>query len=151
MYEEGTPEKIFDDPERTQTRRFVQALRVLELDVRSSDFDFIGLQTTLAEYAYRNGIPAQILYRLQSVLEELFAMVIIQPKEENRMRISLEYSNTSRSLNGVVRCSGKKIDPDDPFAFLSWPIIKRRVTEITLEDLDDGEYTNLIHFTIKQD
>ena len=149
VYEEGTPEKIFDNPERTQTRRFVQALRVLELNVNSSDFDFIGLQTTLTEYAYRNGVPSQLLYRLQSVLEELFAMVIIQPKEENRMHISLEYSNAAKNLSGVVRCSGRKIDPDDPFAFLSWPIIKKRVSEITLEDIDDGEYTNLIRFIME--
>lgn len=148
VYEEGTPEKIFDNPERTRTRRFVHALRVLELDVQSSDFDFIGLQTTLTEYAYRNGVSHDLLYRLQSILEELFSMIIIQPKEENKMHISLEYNSKERNISGVVHCSGRKIDPDDPLFFLSWPIIQKRVSQITLEDPDDGEYTNLIHFTL---
>lgn len=144
VHEEGTPEKIFDDPDRTQTRRFVQALRVLELDVQSKDFDFIGVQTTLAEYAYRTEISADLLRRMQSILEELFDMVIIQPEENNRMHISLEYNHHSKSISADVHCSGQPIDPDDPLYFLSWPIICKRASEVSLQTDLEGEYTNRI-------
>ena len=50
VYEEGTPAKILENPERTRTRRFVRALRVLEFDVQSKEFDFIGSSTTIADF-----------------------------------------------------------------------------------------------------
>ena len=149
VYEEGTPEKIFENPDRTRTRRFVQALRVLEFDVASKDFDFIGTQTAFEEFAYRNGVSRDLLGRLESIMEELFQMVIIQPKEDNVMHVSFEYNNREKCLSGVVRFSGPKLDPDDPHYFISWPIICRRASEVEVQDIDDGQYTNLVNIIIK--
>ena len=149
VYEEGSPEKIFENPERTRTRRFVRALRVLEFDVESKDFDFIGTQTTFEEFAYRNGVSRDLLGRLEAIMEELFQMVIIQPKEQNCMHVSFEYNNKEKYLSGVVRFSGPKFDPDDPHYFISWPIIVRRASEVTVEDIEDGAYTNLVNIKIQ--
>ena len=149
VYEEGSPEKIFENPDRTRTRRFVHALRVLEFDVESKDFDFIGTQTSFEEFAYRNGVPRDLLSRLESIMEELFQMVIIQPKENNVMHVSFEYNNKEKSLDGVVRFSGPKLDPDDPHYFISWPIIVRRSSEISFSEIDDGPYTNVVNIKIK--
>lgn len=149
VYEEGTPEEIFDHPKNTQTRRFVRGLRVLEFDVESKNFDFIGNQTTIAEFAYRNAIPAKLVNRLQSVMEELFQMVIIQPEEQHKMHIGVEYSNQEESLAGSVLFSGPVIDPDDPMFFFSWPIIVKRCSEVTTEAVDEDGYTNRVTMKIK--
>ena len=149
VYEEGSPEKIFENPERTRTRRFVRALRVLEFDVESKDFDFIGTQTSFEEFAYRNGVSRDLLGRLEAIMEELFQMIIIQPKEQNCMHVSFEYNNKEKYLSGVVRFSGPKFDPDDPHYFISWPIIVRRASEVSVEDIEDGAYTNLVNIKIQ--
>lgn len=149
IYEEGTPEQIFENPERTGTRRFVRALRVLEFDVQSKDFDFIGTQTTIADFAYRNGIARGLLDRMQSIMEELFQMVIIQPKEQNKMHISFEYNDRETSLHGLVRFTGPVVDPDDPMYFFSWPIIVKRASEVSAEAVQDGEYTNRVSILIR--
>lgn len=149
VYEDGTPEEIFDNPKRDKTRQFVQALRVFEVDVTSDDFDFIGLQTSLLDYAVRNCIDTRLLYRLQSVLEELFSMKIIGRKNDNKMHISIEYSYKSKSVRGVCLCSGSEIDPDAPEYYISWPIIKKRTDDIFLEKIDEDGYTNRIIFTME--
>ncbi len=148
IFEEGTPEKILDNPKNAETRRFVRALRVLEFDVDSKDFDFIGIQTTIAEFAYRNGVPKKINDRLLSIMEELFQMVIIQPEEQNKMHIAFEFNDKESSLNGQVRFSGPIVDPDDPMYFFSWPIIVKRATEVKTEAISDGDYTNSVSITI---
>ena len=147
--EEGTPEQIFDRPEHTSTRRFVRALRVLEFNVQSRDFDFIGTQTTVAEFAYRNGVPKNLLDRMQSVIEELFQMVIIQPEQENKMHIAFEYNNREPSISGVIRFSGPAVDPDDPAYFFSWPIIVKRASEVTVEQAEEGAFTNRVNIVIR--
>ena len=149
IHEEGTPEQILDAPRRTDTRRFVRALRVLEFDVRSRDFDFIGTQTTIAEFAYRNGVPKPLLDRMQSIIEELFQMVIIQPTEENKMHISFEYNNRENAISGVVRFSGPTVDPDDPRFFFSWPIIVKRASTVSVSAIENGDYTNSVFITIR--
>ena len=149
IYEEGTPEKIFENPERTRTRRFVRALRVLEFDVQSKDFDFIGTHTTMADFAYRNGIDSALQVRMQSIMEELFQMVIIQPREENRMHISFEYNHSEKAISGIVRFSGPKVDPDDPMYFFSWPIIVMRASEVEIEDIEEDGYTNKVLLKIR--
>ena len=149
IYEEGTPTKIFENPERTHTRRFVRALRVLEFDVQSKDFDFIGASTTISDFAYRNGISTALRERLQSIMEELFQMVIIQPKESNKMHVSFEYNRNDASLNGLVQFSGPPVDPDDPMYFFSWPIIQMRSSEIEIRGISEGDYTNEVMIQLR--
>lgn len=142
VYEEGTPEEILDNPKRDLTRRFVHALRVLEFNVESKSFDFIGVETNIADFAYRNGVPRRLTSRLEAIMEELFQMVIIQPKEKNRMHVSFEFDYKTESLVGTILFSGPKFDADDPAYFISWPIIKMRASEINVEDYEQDGYTN---------
>lgn len=148
IYEEGTPDKIFNSPERERTRLFVRAIQTLELNIASKDFDFIGTQTLFEEFGYKNSISRDILEKLTSIMEELFQMVIIQPKDQNKMNIVFEYNKAEKFLFGTVKASGPKIDPDDPMYFFSWPIIVHRATEIQLEDLNEDGFTNLIKIKI---
>jgi len=148
VYEDGTPEKIFDNPERTGTRRFVRALRVLEFDVASKNFDFIGMQTTINEYTYRNGVAKDLVYRLQAVIEELAQMAIIQTDEENTMHVSVEYNHKEKVLSGVIRYTGVEMDPDDIMYMMSWPLVCRNCTTIEHSIISEGNYTNKVQFTI---
>ena len=43
IYEDGSPEQIFDHPQRENTRRFVRRLKVLALNIESRDYDFLGM------------------------------------------------------------------------------------------------------------
>ena len=133
---------------REETRRFVLALRLLELDVDSETFDFIGLQTTLINYAAQTGISQTLLTKLQSVLEELFQVIILQSRVKNKMKISVECSDRSDALSGRVLCTGPEIDMDDPRQFISWQIIRKRAKSITVEPISEDQMTNLIRFEL---
>ena len=146
--EEGTPEKIFENAEKDETRRFVRELRVLTFDVRSKEFDFIGSQSEISEFSFRNGIPTNLQNRLLAIMEELYQMVIINPKEDNIMHIEFEYNRKEVSLNGTVRFSGPLVDPDDPHYFISWPIIEHFSSSIEVNEIDEDGYTNLLRICI---
>ena len=150
IYEEGTPEQIFDHPQRVKTRRFVQALKVLEFNVQSKDFDFIGTQTTIAEYGFKNHIPKKLIEKLQSVMEELFQMIIIQPKQNYMMHVAFEYNNKEESLHGIIKFSGPKIDPDDPMYFFSWPIICMHASEIKVSEIGEDDYSNRVDIVLHE-
>jgi len=71
IYEDGTPEQIFINPQKDNTRRFIRHLKVFEKKITSKEFDFKGTISELDRYGYKNMIPAQTMSHLQSVFEEL--------------------------------------------------------------------------------
>ncbi len=150
VFEEGTPEEIFENPKQDETRRFIKALRVLDINIESKSFDFIGMQTTIREFAYRNGIPHSYVARLLSIMEELSQMVIIQPNEENRLFCSFEYNNKESVIEGEISFTGEEFDPDNPTYFISWPIIQRRATEVSYGPSVVEGFTNRISIKIKE-
>ena len=148
VWEDGPAKKLLTDPEREETRRFILALRLLELDVDSETFDFIGLQTTLINYAAQTGISQTLLTKLQSVLEELFSVVILESREKNRMKISIECNDRSDALSGRVLCTGQPLDMEDPEQFLSGQIIRNRAKSITVEPVCEDGMSNRIDFEL---
>ena len=150
IIEDGNPEQVFEHPEQIETKRFIHALSVLEFKMESKTFDFIGMQTIINEFAYVNGIPNELLFRLTAIMEELSQMVIIQPKTENKMKISFEYNRKTSSLDGIVEFTGNKLDPDDPIYFFSWPIIVKRASEVEVEYNENEECKNKIKIVIRK-
>lgn len=150
VWEEGTPDKIFDNADREETRIFVQALRLLEFDVQSDDFDFIGMQTSILNFTYRNGVPETVVNKLLSITEEFVQMIIIQSKGSNIMNMSFAYDQKDGSIDASIRFSGPKLDPDNPIYFFSWPIIQMRADEITSEEISEDGFTNCVHLKLKR-
>ena len=150
IWEEGIPDKIFDNADRDETRRFVQALRVLEFDMKSSDFDFIGMKTKILDFTYRNGASSLVTNKLMSIVEEFVQMIIIQQQaKNNKMKMTFEYNKRKEQLEGVILFSGDVLDPDSPLFVFSWPIIKMRATDLETSVVDEDGYTNKIFLTIK--
>ena len=56
IYEDGTPEKIFDSPEKDKTRQFVHHLQVFEAELRRSGAYGMDLGTGIEQFGYRHMI-----------------------------------------------------------------------------------------------
>ena len=59
IYEDGTPEQIFDNPERSATKAFVQRIhkQVFEVNTDSPDFDPFEMGTEMSRFCMKYGIP----------------------------------------------------------------------------------------------
>ena len=75
IYEDGTPEQIFENPKRENTRRFIKKLKVLELEINSKDYDFIGLAGEIDNYCYKNQIMPKLAGRIRLAFEESSQML----------------------------------------------------------------------------
>ena len=125
IYEDGTPEQIFDHPQRENTRRFVRRLKVLELNIESRDYDFLGMAGEIETYCSKNQIAPKLANRVQLVFEE--AMQLLMPALESpRIQAVCEYSGADGErgmddpLRGHLRSGdygrGDRPDPDQPDA-----------------------------------
>lgn len=71
IYEEGTPEEIFDHPKKDNTRRFIRQLKVLEYEVSKKDLDLPTLVSDLYGYGRKHMISGSLIRKLHAVFEEL--------------------------------------------------------------------------------
>ena len=105
IYEDGTPEQVFDNPVREKTRRFVHRLKVLELTIESRDYDFLGITGEIERYGERSQIPLRQPYRIQLAFEELIQLVLASLADP-RLMIVVEWSEAKQRAILTIRYNG---------------------------------------------
>ena len=109
IYEDGTPEQIFDPPQRENTRRFVKKLKVLELQIDNRDYDFLGMAGEIGSYCSKNQIAPKLANRIQLVFEE--TMQLLSPALERAgIRATCEYSEATESAEWTFLYGGEQLD-----------------------------------------
>ena len=132
IYEDGTPEQIFEHPLKERTRQFIRHLKVLEYPISSKDFDFIGMNTQIEEFGRKHRISQRTIYRMQAYVEEMCVQILLpQMKDTFDMLVTIEYSEENDEAVVVIRYSGEALDPTKTDNELSLLLAKKATTEIT--------------------
>lgn len=138
IYEDGTPEQIFDNPEKERTRRFVRHLKVLEYSITSQDFDFIGFNTRIEEFGRKNRISQRKIYNIQAFIEEMCVEIVLpQMKAPFEILVTIEYSEEKDDADVVLRYGGAAFDPTKTDNTLSLLLAKKAAESIVYSF--DGE------------
>ena len=106
IYEDGSTEQIFDHPVKDNTRRFVRRLKVLELNIDSKDYDFVGAISEIDTYCFKNRIPEKVAHGIRSVVEELCLSILIPALPEPKINVVSEYSESHKSAYITVSYPG---------------------------------------------
>jgi polar amino acid transport system ATP-binding protein len=139
IYEDGTPEQIFDNPTKERTRQFIQHLKVLEHSITSQDFDFIGFNTQIEEFGRKHRISQRKIYNIQSYIEEMCLQIILpQMGSPFEMLVAIEYSEEKDDADVVIRYSGPSFDPTKTDNDLSL-LLARRATEEIVYSFDENQ------------
>jgi ABC-type polar amino acid transport system ATPase subunit len=124
IYEDGTPEQIFDDPQKERTIRFICRLKVFEETIESRDFDFIGPVSKIEEFGRKCRMSQKLIYRVQQVFEELAVQIILPELEDKfHMNLTLEYSADPENVHMQIKYDGKELDPLESDNELSLKIV----------------------------
>ena len=150
IYEDGTPEQIFDHPEKELTRRFIKKLKVLELTIDSRDFDFIGAGAEIDRYCMQNDIPSRTKYRIRLAFEELVQQMLLPVLGRTPICVTVEYAETEQQATVTVGYGGERFDPREGENELSYRILSRSVEELTYTFDPDREDANVICVRIRE-
>ena len=150
VYEDGSPEDIFDNPKREKTIRFIKHLKVFETTITSKDFDFIGFNTSLEEFGRRNQVEQRSVYRARSVFEEL-AVQCLLPRltEKFNLSVAFEYSAEEETLSMSMKYDGVPFDLRSTPNIISYAIAENASESIEYTEISEGVFTNLVTVKIK--
>lgn len=150
VYEDGTPDEIFDHPKKEKTIRFIRHIKVFENLITSKDFDFIGFNTGLEEFGRKSQISQKAIYRAQSVFEELCVQIILPALSDTfRLNVAIEYSQDDETVSMQIRYDGARFDPKDSDNILSLKLAENAAQSIAYEAIEQDGYTNLVAVKVK--
>ncbi len=156
IYEQGTPEKIFDNPEREKTIAFIRRQKYFHYEVTDYDFALLDLpemQGRIENFAEKYGLAEKYYLRVQLCCEEIIQLMLRGCYEKNsevKSEIMITYTEATGNAELQLTCGGKNFNPlsDENFSDddISATILKNSAENFS-HSYENG--LNKIKFTVK--
>lgn len=149
IYEEGTPDQIFNHPQKERTRCFVNGLDWIRKSFYKDELDYLGFISELHAFALKKLFTPEMLYRIESAIEEVYLQTILPVLDEKTMmNFSLEYAEKQKLCNIQFKWEGSPINP-----LLNMDELSRKLAEHASKNME-YKYTedgyNEIDITIER-
>lgn len=146
VYEDGTPEQIFENPKRERTRAFVKRLKTFEREIESPTFDFIEVSTGIEEFGRRQLLSQRQINNLQIMFEELCVQTLLPRGGEV---LPLRFLVTASELDGSCEATICYGGPDfDPFTEQADELSVRMIADLAQTHSWSGGQGNQIALTL---
>lgn len=150
IYEDGTPEQIFDAPRKELTRRFIRKLKVLEFHIENENFDFIGAGGEIDSYCLRNDIPPRTKYRIRLAFEELLEQQLLPVLKYAPVHVTVEYSPAEEQVEFSAAYGGDRFDPADAGNDFSYNVLKTAVDDLRYGYDPEAECGNTVRVIFRE-
>ena len=148
IYEQGTPEDIFEHPQREKTIAFIRKLKYFSYHVDRRKYDLMELQGGIIEFAIKYGLDANESNRLQTCTEEILLEILngcYKDSEDIDIDVDIVYSEKDKTCELQVNAGGTLYNPFavmddenvDMMDHLGLMIIKRKAKECTYDVVND--------------
>ena len=106
VYEEGTPQQIFENPQKERTRVFINRIRDYNYQIHSSKYDLYELQAGISQFCNKYFLPHMVQFNVQLLTEEVLQVV---PLDKGEIDLALRYSEKT-GLISLELLMPEKID-----------------------------------------
>ena len=146
IFEEGTPDEIFNHPKRSKTKAFVSNQKVLEILIDGNNLNFDVINNAIADYAKALKLSKELLNNMAVVLEELILQTILIKKPDAIVVFTMFTDNGV--IDYKIKFNGRRFDPINEDN-LSIKIFKNSITDYTYQFHSKAERPNSLKFKSK--
>ena len=100
VYEEGTPQEIFEHPRRKLTQQFIRQIYRSTFLIGSERFDWFAMTAQMEQFCMRYNLPRSVTDSVLHVIEESLTVLETQAGT----RLALAYSQQDGTLTWEVQC-----------------------------------------------
>ena len=99
IYEDGTPQEIFDNPKRQRTKAFVSRINLLCMEINKGVFDYHRFYAELEDFAMHQLINYDKRNIIHLVLEELILNILLAITEKVDLAIGISSESGETIIN----------------------------------------------------
>ena len=114
IYEQGTPQEIFDAPKREKTVAFIHKIKYFSFEITDRQFDLMALQGGIQTFGEKYGLNGRHIYRLQICCEELVYELLAHCFPGNSkvsMNLNVAYAEADRTVEIELSWAGAAYNP----------------------------------------
>ena len=115
VYEQGSPEQIFEHPTRERTRQFIRHLKTLRLSVDTASPDYLGTIAQLEHFAHDVALSPKTLRNVTLAFEELvfqcIAPAVRMQSIDLTIDVLVEHSESDDTLTMRITWGGVPYNP----------------------------------------
>ena len=115
IYEEGTPEQIFEHPQKERTKRFMKRMKTLSMTISSATFDLIGAVAEIENFGRDNRIQPRDIRSIELTLEEIVMQCLIPETEHGTIhapiQVQIVQSDTDGAITMALSYPGRTYNP----------------------------------------
>lgn len=113
VYEEGTPEQIFDHPLKERTKAFINRVRSYSYRVCSQDYDLYAMNAEIEVFCEKQVVPKKTRSNLQLLIEEALQLYGDYLGNRNALDLTIAYSEKNDRLELILDTYGEAENPLD--------------------------------------
>ncbi|MCQ2914140.1 MAG: amino acid ABC transporter ATP-binding protein [Alphaproteobacteria bacterium] len=130
IYEQGTPEQLFENPKKAKTKAFINRMKTLSFKIKNSKFDFYEMFSQIQDFCIKQMLNLKQANIVNLLHEEL--LINMLTKKFSNVESVLAISE-NQDVEITINYVGEKFDPllCDEFEDLSKTIVKNASKEYT--------------------
>lgn len=113
IYEEGTPEEIFEHPKYEKTRAFINRIRSLTRRLTSPDYDLYAMNADIEAFCEKHILPKKTRQDLLLLVEEVL-QIYVPYLRTTVLDLQISYSEKNETLEVLLETAGEPVNPLDP-------------------------------------
>lgn len=153
IYEQGTPEEIFENPKREKTIAFIQRQKYFHYEIYEKTFDLPEMQNKILLFAEKYGLKPKYIYRLQLCTEEIIYEMLngaYNDGDKISLTVDIIYSEAGKKSEFKIICAGENYNPfadsDEDFEDELGVMILKNLTQEISHSYENG--VNKINFKL---
>jgi polar amino acid transport system ATP-binding protein len=112
IYEEGTPQEIFENPQKEKTRAFINRIRSFNYHIGSPDYDLYAMNAEIEAFCEKQILSRKTRHNVLLLFEEL--LQVYNPLlQSTPLDMTLAYSEKKERLELVCESTGEALNPLD--------------------------------------
>ncbi len=135
IYEDGTPEQIFENPQKEKTKRFIFRIRTWNKEITSTSFDFYEANAEFTSFGQRQYFGKKTIDSISHVMEEVLMNRLIpaiegsQKNDEWKIELLVNGGEEGRAVEVIFDCTNCRAYKD--------AIIKSNNDELSQKIIDN--------------
>lgn len=107
IYEEGTPQQIFEDPQKEKTKAFINKVRRFNYHITGRDYDLYAMNAEIEAFCEKHLLSKKTIFNVLLLIEEILGL----QTEFSDISLTLDYSEKDGRLEFVLESAGIPANP----------------------------------------